>query len=121
MSGMQLCFFWSTGRFKSCERQRSVILTMIPDLRICAVAPAYQNYGIGSSLVKHAVERADKEQANSFLQATESPAAVRCYEKNGFRTIIERNVPGEGHELEGKVPKTRVPAMVRKREQLSAH
>ncbi|MDQ4134370.1 MAG: GNAT family N-acetyltransferase [Actinomycetota bacterium] len=63
-------------------------------LRMLAVAPGAQRRGIGTALVRAAVERAHEEgRTRVLLHTTEwMTGAIRLYERLGFRRAPERDV-----------------------------
>lgn len=63
-------------------------------LRMLAVAPGVQRQGVGTALVRAAVERARHEGRRRVLLHTTASmtAAIRLYERLGFRRAPERDV-----------------------------
>lgn len=55
-----------------------------------AVSPAAQGKGVGSSLLKHGLSRADESGYGSYLEAT-TPGSQRLYERHGF--IVRQEIP----------------------------
>lgn len=55
------------------------------------VTDAYRNNGIGTALVKHAIEAARAEKIDKIMLGTEinNRPAIRVYEKCGFRIVGE--------------------------------
>ncbi|HET6951275.1 MAG TPA: GNAT family N-acetyltransferase [Acidimicrobiales bacterium] len=62
-------------------------------LMLHGVIPERQGHGIGSSLLRATLERADRERQPAYLQAT-SRRSRRLYERHGFVTIGELTTPG---------------------------
>lgn len=50
------------------------------------VSPDYQGQGVGGSLIQPILKQADEESLPCYLE-TETPAAVRFYQKNGFEIV----------------------------------
>lgn len=63
-------------------------------LRMLAVAPRAQRHGVATALVRAAVERARQEGRTRVLLHTTASmtAAIRLYERLGFRRAPERDV-----------------------------
>lgn len=57
------------------------------------VDPSWQSRGIGSSLLRHALERADAEGRSCFLE-TFNEGNVAFYRRHGFALLAEGIVPG---------------------------
>jgi GNAT superfamily N-acetyltransferase len=55
-------------------------------LPLIGVAPAQRGNGYGSALLRHALERADREHLPAYLEAT-SPKNKPLYERHGFEEI----------------------------------
>jgi GNAT superfamily N-acetyltransferase len=55
-------------------------------LPIIAVDPSYQNKGIGSLLMKHALEIVDSEGLPAYLESS-NPRNMSLYERYGFETM----------------------------------
>ena len=55
-------------------------------LPIIAVDPYYQNKGIGSLLMKHALERVDSEGLVAYLESS-NPRNMSLYKRYGFETM----------------------------------
>ncbi|WP_420753940.1 GNAT family N-acetyltransferase [Rhodococcus sp. O3] len=76
------------------------------ELRMLAVAPAARRRGVGSALVRHALDTAYERGDRAVVISTE-PAMVdarRIYDRNGFVPVAERNwVPVPGVELTAMV------------------
>ena len=54
------------------------------------VLPDYQRRGLGQLLMEQAVKDSDRDQAQTFLLATD--AGKRLYEKFGFRSLEEKEL-----------------------------
>jgi ribosomal protein S18 acetylase RimI-like enzyme len=55
-------------------------------LPLIGVEPAYQRRGLGSALLKHALDRVDRENTPAYLEAT-SPENIPLYERHGFQLL----------------------------------
>ena len=55
-------------------------------LPIIAVDPAYQGAGLGSQLMKKALERVDVEGLDAYLESS-NPRNMSLYERCGFETM----------------------------------
>ena len=55
-------------------------------LPLIGVDPARQGHGLGSSLLAHALRRADQDRLPAYLEAT-SPGSRALYERHGFDAI----------------------------------
>ena len=55
-------------------------------LPLIGVNPASQGRGIGSVLLRYALDRCDREQEAAYLEAT-SPRNVALYQQHGFETL----------------------------------
>ena len=55
-------------------------------LAIIGVDPAYQGTGIGSQLMKKALERVDSEGLTAYLESS-NPRNMSLYERCGFEVI----------------------------------
>ena len=53
-------------------------------LPMIGVDPAYQNTGLGAALLRHALERCDREGLPAYLEST-NPRNIPFYESLGFR------------------------------------
>lgn len=60
-------------------------------LPLIAADPAYIGQGLGAALMKHAVERCDKEGLPAYLESS-NPRNISLYERHGFETIGEIQV-----------------------------
>lgn len=54
-------------------------------LQALVTSPVHQRKGVGSLLIRWAVERADAQGIRSWVHA--SPASCALYERNGFKVI----------------------------------
>ena len=57
-------------------------------LPLIAVDPAHQGSGVGAELMKHALNRCDKEGLPSYLEST-NPRNISLYERHGFEVMGE--------------------------------
>jgi ribosomal protein S18 acetylase RimI-like enzyme len=57
-------------------------------LPLIGVDPAQQGHGFGSTLLRHALARSDKDGLPAYLEAT-SPKNKALYERHGFEQIAE--------------------------------
>ena len=55
-------------------------------LPIIAVDPRYQNYGIGSLLMKYALEKVDSDGLPAYLESS-NPRNMSLYKRYGFETM----------------------------------
>src|SRR5262245_26054324 len=55
-------------------------------LPLIGVDPAKQGRGYGSALLRHALERIDREGTSAYLEST-NPANIPLYERHGFEVI----------------------------------
>ena len=55
-------------------------------LPIIGVEPAYQGNGLGSALLRHGLERCDRDCTPAYLEATRSEN-IRLYERHGFKPL----------------------------------
>lgn len=62
-------------------------------LPLIGVDPAYQGRGIGSALLRHALETCDEQGLPAYLEAT-TPGSVRLYQRHGFEPLGSLQVPG---------------------------
>ncbi len=60
-------------------------------LPLIAVDPAQQGRGLGSALLRHALEISDRDKLPAYLEAT-SPRSRPLYERHGFEAIGEIQV-----------------------------
>ena len=66
---------------------------VVADLLALAVLPSYQNKGIGTKLLHHVIEVAERVAPSSKIQtlrltvAEDNTAAQRLYARNGFRVV----------------------------------
>ena len=60
-------------------------------LPVIAADPARQRQGLGSALMKHAMEACDEEAASAYLE-TANPANISLYQRHGFEVVGEINV-----------------------------
>ena len=60
-------------------------------LPLIGVDPVYQGGGLGSALLRHALDRCDGEGMPAYLEATRE-ANVRLYERHGFRRLAPLRV-----------------------------
>jgi len=63
-----------------------------------ATDPPHQGKGVGGALVNHVLARCDKERLGAYLE-TQKPKNVPYYEKFGFRTTKEIDIPGDGPHI----------------------
>ena len=61
-------------------------------LNLLGVAPDHQGHGIGSALLKAALDRADRDGVPAYLEAT-SEQNRRLYERHGFVATAELRLP----------------------------
>jgi len=57
-------------------------------LPLIGVDPPHQGRGLGSALLKHALQNCDRDKLPAYLEAT-SPGSRRLYERHGFEAIGE--------------------------------
>jgi GNAT superfamily N-acetyltransferase len=62
-------------------------------LPLIGVDPAQRGHGYGSTLLRHALERADRDHLPAYLEAT-SPKNKPLYERHGFEAIGEIQAGG---------------------------
>jgi len=62
-------------------------------LNLLGVAPGHQGQGIGSALLRAAIERAERDGVPAYLEAT-SEGNKRLYERHGFVATAELQLPG---------------------------
>ena len=55
-------------------------------LPLIGVDPAHQNHGVGGALLRHALERVDREKHLAYLESS-NPANIPLYERHGFEVI----------------------------------
>ncbi len=55
-------------------------------LPLIGVDPAFQGQGIGSALLRHALDQCDRQRIPAYLEAT-SPNNVRLYRRHGFKPL----------------------------------
>ena len=67
-------------------------------LRFMGVVPERQGRGIGSALIRPALERCDREGVLAYLEATTARNAA-LYERHGFDTFEETRLGGDGPPL----------------------
>jgi ribosomal protein S18 acetylase RimI-like enzyme len=63
-----------------------------------AVDRKHRNAGVGSALIAHGVAFADRDGVPAVLE-TSRPANVSYYERRGFRTTVDADVPGGGPHI----------------------
>jgi GNAT superfamily N-acetyltransferase len=61
-------------------------------LNLLGVAPEHQGKGVGSTLLRAALERADRDGVPAYLEAT-SEDNKRLYERHGFAATAELRLP----------------------------
>jgi ribosomal protein S18 acetylase RimI-like enzyme len=66
-------------------------------LPFLGVEPEYQNYGIGSALLRRVLDQCDREGVSAYLEATNT-GSRRLYERHGFEAIRELS-PSNGPPL----------------------
>ena len=64
-------------------------------LDLVAVAPSAQGRGLGRTLVRHGVERAQADGCPAFLE-TANPRSVPLYQSLGFQIVDEQRAPDGG-------------------------
>ena len=57
-------------------------------LPMIGVDPAYQNKGLGAALLRHALERCDREDLPAYLEST-NPRNISLYLRHGFVAVGE--------------------------------
>ena len=62
-------------------------------LNLVAVDPQRQGQGVGSMLLEHVLERCDREETPTYLEAT-SEGGKRLYERHGFEALEPFTLPG---------------------------
>lgn len=67
-------------------------------LNLLGVLPSHQGQGLGSALLRSALERCDADGVPAYLEAT-SPSNRRLYERHGFVVSAELPLPGGGPSL----------------------
>ena len=55
-------------------------------LPLIGVDPAHQGIGLGTDLMKHALQRCDEDGLPSYLEST-NPRNIPLYERHGFETM----------------------------------
>ena len=70
-----------------------------PVLHILAVSPTHQRLGLGSKLIRRGLEAADKDGAQTFIEA--SPAGLPLYLKHGWEPVDELVIDMRPHGGEG--------------------
>ncbi len=65
-----------------------------------AVSPGFQGRGIGSRLLEHAQQKAQKAGLKkcSLIVDTENPAAHRLYERFGYQVVFTKTYPGPAED-----------------------
>jgi GNAT superfamily N-acetyltransferase len=64
-------------------------------LAMIGVAPEWQGKGMGTALMRPALERCDREGTPAYLEASSNRSRV-CYERSGFTVTEEVPLPGGG-------------------------
>jgi ribosomal protein S18 acetylase RimI-like enzyme len=67
-------------------------------LFLLAVDPRFQGRGIGSRLIQPVLERTDGEMLSCYLE-TDKPENVSFFQKNGFRVLLEDDIPKGGYHF----------------------
>ena len=62
-------------------------------LPLIAVDPAYQGNGIGSQLMKHALNRIDEDGLPAYLESS-NPRNITLYERHGFEVMGQIQIGG---------------------------
>ncbi len=81
--------------FKPLEHDRKENMKGLPFfyLPVLGVAPAYQGQGLGGKLLSALIAASEQARIPVYLE-TESEGNVRWYEKFGFETVKQINLPG---------------------------
>ncbi len=64
-------------------------------LAVMGVAPEWQGRGLGTALMRPALETLDAEGLPAYLEAS-TPRSRALYQRNGFAVTGEFNLPGDG-------------------------
>lgn len=79
--------------FSKIEKYRQDMTRSHWYLMMLGVAPAYQNQGIGGSLLQPILQRADKDGIPCYLE-TSTEGGVRFYQRQGFEVLRSDRVAG---------------------------
>ena len=71
-------------------------------LFVIGVDPSLQGHGVGAGLIKHMLERTDRDRVPVFLTAP-NPLVVPFYERLGFRVAGEVSVPDNSLVIRGLI------------------
>jgi len=65
-----------------------------------AISPPFQQRGIGALFLEHAEQKAKKagQKKCSLIVDIENPAALRLYERSGYRVVFTKTYPGAAEE-----------------------
>ncbi len=64
-------------------------------LAVIGIEPSRQGTGAGTTLIRHVLERSDREGVAAYLESSKKQN-VPLYERLGFRVTEETNLPGGG-------------------------
>ena len=67
-------------------------------LSMLGVDPAYQNQGVGSSLIQPILEQADRDNLPCYLE-TSTAGGVRFYQRHNFEVVETMDFPQEGFQV----------------------
>lgn len=77
------------------ERHPSALDRAADDLGPGGRRPERAGRGVGTAQLRHGLERAAADGVGAFLE-TGVERNARCYERFGFRTVLEADAPGGG-------------------------
>ena len=67
-------------------------------LSMLGVDPAYQNQGVGSSLIQPILEQVDRDNLPCYLE-TSTAGGVRFYQRHNFEVVETMDFPQEGFQV----------------------